>query len=408
MGGAARTNVPGAPGLREPRALVPGYCRHPMKRPPDETRTGVVEIVKVFLGLGCVAFGGPVAHVALMRRSVVERRRWVDQQEFSELFAACQLIPGPTSTELAVLLGYRRAGWRGLAAAAACFIAPAAVLMTAIAAVYQRYGERTLAREMLGGVTPVVVGIVVWAVLDLARRSVRTIEVLAVGVAVAVAASFINQPIALLAAGGAVVAVVRLLRRGGGLRAVLPWTGAQLTATTAGAATPSLALIFLTFLKLGAVAFGSGYVLLVLLRSEFVLSLHWLTERQVVDAIAVSQATPGPVFTAATFIGYLIAGLAGAVLATIAIFLPGVALVPLLHRVFEVVRRHLVLTDALAGVNVAALGLIAATAIVLGHDAFTSAEPVVIAVVSLLVLLRWPLMTPLLVVAGAATGALWH
>ena len=354
--------------------LVPGYCRHPMKRPPDETRTGVVEIVKVFLGLGCVAFGGPVAHVALMRRSVVERRRWVDQQEFSELFAACQLIPGPTSTELAVLLGYRRAGWRGLAAAAACFIAPAAVLMTAIAAVYQRYGESPLAREVLGGVTPVVVGIVAWAVLDLARRSVRTIEVLAVGVAVAAVASFINQPIALLAGGGAVVAVVRLLRRGGGLRAVLPWTGAQLTVTAAGAATPSLAVIFLTFLKLGAVAFGSGYVLLVLLRSEFVLSLHWLTERQVVDAIAVSQATPCTVFTAATFIGYLLAGLAGAVLATIAIFLPGVALVPLLHKVFEVVRRHLVLTDALAGVNVAALGLIAATAIVLGRDTFTSGE----------------------------------
>ncbi len=379
-----------------------------MKRPSAATRPGVVEIAKVFLGLGCIAFGGPVAHVALMRRSVVERRRWVDQQEFADLFAACQLIPGPTSTELAVLLGYRHGGWRGLGVAAACFIAPAAVVMTVIAALYERYGDSTLARDMLSGVTPVVVGIVVWAVLDLARRSVRTIEVLVVGIAVAVIASFVNQPIALLGAGGAAVAVVRVLRRGGGLRAVLPWTGAQLTATATGAAAPSLALLFLTFLKLGAVAFGSGYVLLVFLRSEFVVSLHWLTERQVVDAIAVSQATPGPVFTAATFIGYLLAGLVGALVATIAIFLPGIALVPLLHRVFEVVRRHLVLTDALAGVNVAALGLIAATAIVLGRDAFTSVEPVVIAVASLLVLLRWPLATPLLILAGALTGALWR
>ncbi len=380
-----------------------------MQRASPATRTGVVEIAKVFLGLGCIAFGGPVAHVALMRRSVVERRRWVDQQEFTDLFAACQLVPGPSSTELAVLLGYRRAGWMGLAVAAACFITPAAVLMTVIAALYERYGGSALARDMLGGVTPVVVGIVAWAVLDLARRSVRTIEVLIVGVAVTVAASFINQPILLLAAGGATVAIVRLLRRGTGLSALAPWAGAPVTTSVSSAAmSPSLAMLFLTFLKLGAVAFGSGYVLLVLLRSEFVLSLHWLTERQVVDAIAVSQATPGPVFTAATFIGYLLAGLAGAVLATIAIFLPGIALVPLLHRVFEMVRRHLALTDALAGVNVAALGLIAATAIVLSRDAFTSAEPVVIAVVSLLVLLRQPLATPLLILAGALTGALWH
>ncbi|HEX6539820.1 MAG TPA: chromate transporter [Candidatus Dormibacteraeota bacterium] len=182
------------------------------------------------------------------------------------------------------------------------------------------------------------------------------------------------------------------------------------TAPAAAAATVaplSVAAVFATFLKLGAVAFGSGYVLLVLLRSELVLNLHWLTDRQVVDAVAVSQATPGPVFTTATFIGFLLAGVGGAVVATIGIFLPGFAFVPLLDRITRLVRARIAVRDALSGVNVAALGLIIAVAVALARASFHGAEPPVAAALTFLVLLRWPLAAPALVIAGGLAGGLW-
>ena len=261
-----------------------------------------------------MAFGGPAAHITLMRRLLVQRRHWLDEDEFFELFAACQLIPGPSSTELAVLLGYRRAGWRGLVVAALCFITPAMALMLLVAALYQRFGAGAVAQRVLAGVTPVVVGIVVWAVVDLGGRVLRGWDVAVVFCGVAALAVFVNQPIALLAAGGVAIASVRWTARRGATGSTSDTTvssvalggtgGAALRATSAAAvAQISLATVFATFLKLGAVAFGSGYVLLVFLRSELALNLHWLTDRQVVDAIAVSQATPGPVFTTASSSG---------------------------------------------------------------------------------------------------------
>lgn len=361
-----------------------------------------------------MAFGGPAAHVTLMRRLLVQRRHWLDDDQFFELFAACQLIPGPSSTELAVLLGYRRAGRRGLVAAAVCFITPAFALMLLFAALYQRFGAGTVAQRVLAGVTPVVVGIVVWAVVDLGSRVLRGWDLAVVFAGVSALAVFVNQPIALLAAGGVAVASARWAARRGARGSpgntpvgTVALGGAALRVTSAAAvAKISLATVFATFLKLGAVAFGSGYVLLVFLRSELVLNLHWLTDRQVVDAIAISQATPGPVFTTATFIGFLLAGIAGAVLATAGIFLPGLALVPLLDRITRVVREHLVLRDALSGVNVAALGLIVAVAVALARVSFTGLEPPLAAVITLLVMLRWPLSAPALVVAGAVVGGL--
>ena len=364
-----------------------------------------------------MAFGGPAAHVTLMRRMLVQRRHWLDDAQFFELFAACQLIPGPSSTELAVLLGYRRAGRRGLVAAAVCFITPAFALMLLFAALYQRFGAGTVAQRVLAGVTPVVVGIVVWAVVDLGSRVLRGWDVAIVFAGVAALAVFVNQPIALLAAGGAAVASARWAgrRAARGSPGDTPVSSVALggagcvalRATTAAAVAPiSLATVFATFLKLGAVAFGSGYVLLVFLRSELVLNLHWLTDRQVVDAVAISQATPGPVFTTATFIGFLLAGFAGAVLATAGIFLPGLALVPLLDRITRVVREHVVLRDALGGVNVAALGLIVAVAVTLARSSFTGAEPPIAAAITLVLMLRWPLSAPALVVVGAVVGGL--
>ena len=341
-----------------------------------------------------------------MRRIIVEQRRWLDEPRFFELFAACQLIPGPSSTELAILLGYRRAGWRGLVLAGACFIAPAMAIMLVIAVVYQHVGTGSTAQRVLGGVTPVVVGIVAWAVVDLGRRLIRGWDTAFVFVAVAVLAVFVNQPIGLLAGGGVLITALRTARSDAGRAAALTPFAPRLAASTGGVAAPaSLLAVFATFLKLGAVAFGSGYVLLVFLRSELVLNLHWLTDRQVVDAVAISQVTPGPVFTTATFIGFLVAGVGGALLATLGIFLPGFVLVPPLERITRLVRDHRLLGDALTGVNVAALGLIVAVAVALARESFTGAEHVIAAVVSLAVLLRWPLAAPALVVAGALAGA---
>ncbi|MGH7687458.1 MAG: chromate efflux transporter [Candidatus Dormibacteria bacterium] len=375
------------------------------------------EVAGVFLFLGCVAFGGPAAHVTLMRRTLVQRRRWIGESEFFEMFAACQLIPGPSSTELAIVLGYRRAGWPGLVTAGACFIAPAMALMLGAAALYERFGAGAEAQRVLGGVTPVVVGIVVWAVVDLGRRLLRRWDAAVLFAAVAALAVLVNQPIPLLAGGGLGLAIVRWSRRraqppGARGASATPVLVAAVTAprgiaaTAAAVAPVSVAAILVTFLKLGAVAFGSGYVLLVLLRSEFVLNLHWLTDRQVVDAVAISQATPGPVFTTATFIGFLLAGVAGAVVATIGIFLPGFAFVPLLDRITRLVREHITVRDALNGVNVAALGLIVAVAVALSRASFHGVEPPIAAVVTLAVLLRWPLAAPALVVAGAVAGGL--
>ena len=368
----------------------------------------------VFLFLGCVAFGGPAAHVTLMRRLLVQRRAWVDETQFFEMFAACQLIPGPSSTELAILLGYRRAGRAGLFVAGACFIAPAMLLMLLFAALYQRFGAGPVAQRVLAGVTPVVVGIVVWAVVDLGRRILRRWDAAVVFVVVAALALVTNQPIAVLAGGGAVLSGARWIGRRAASQPGSPGAGAALlpagalahTSVTAaaGVAPISLAAVSATFLKLGAVAFGSGYVLLVLLRSELVLNLHWLTDRQVVDAVAISQATPGPVFTTATFIGFLLAGAAGGVMATIAIFLPGFAFVPVLDRITRLVRERVTLRDALTGVNVAALGLIVAVAVALARSSFNGAEPPIAAVVALAVMLRWPLAAPALVLAGGLAG----
>jgi chromate transporter len=348
-----------------------------------------------------------------MRRLLVQRRHWVDEAQFFEMFAACQLIPGPSSTELAILLGYRRAGWPGLLVGGVCFIAPAMALMLLIAALYQHFGSSATAQRVLAGVTPVVVGIVLWAVTDLGLRLLRAWDAALLFAAVAAVAVFVNQPIALLAAGGLVLAALRWARSRPASNAAPSGAAAPVVVaagTTPGGgssvavAMPGLLAIFATFLKLGAVAFGSGYVLLALLHSEFVVGLHWLTDRQVVDAVAISQATPGPVFTTATFIGFLLGGVGGGLVATAGIFLPGFALVPLLDQIRQLVRRRRLVREALTGVNVAALGLIVAVAVALARASFSGPIPVVTAAVTLAVLLRWPLASPALVVAGALVG----
>jgi len=377
----------------------------PAGRAPE---VGPWAIALVLLKVGTLAFGGPAAHVALMRRELVERRRWIDEQSFFRMFAACNLVPGPSSTELAIFLGYRLAGWSGLLLSGALFILPAMLLMLGFGWVYVHFGASTLLQAILVGVRPVVVGIVAWAVVDLGRRLVVEVPLGMLAATVCALSLLGANPILLLLGGGGAWLAVSLgwerLRGAGGVAsALLPllsssWVG--------GASWPKLMVIFLTFLKLGSVAYGSGYVLFALLHAEFVQGLHWLSEQQLVDAVAIGQVTPGPVFTTATFLGYLFGGVPGGLLATLGIFLPGFAAVPLLDRIDRLVQTHRRVRTLLSGVNMAALGLIGAVGIQLGLASLHDGWAALSAAVTLLVLLRFPLAAPALVAAGVALGLL--
>jgi chromate transporter len=355
--------------------------------------------------LGLIGFGGPAAHVALMRRQIVKRRGWLSEERFFRMFAACNLIPGPSSTELAIFLGYRRAGWRAMLLAGGLFILPAMLIMLAIAWVYVRWGSTSTGSAILYGVRPVIVAVVVWALLDLARRVLSRKLLLVAGLIVFGLALLNANPILLLFATGLALALLELRSRWPSQIAplLLP-LGAVGAITRAGS--ENLPLLFLTFLKIGAVSYGSGYVLLEFLHTDFVQSLHWLNDKQLFDAVAIGQATPGPVFTTATFLGYLFADMPGALLATVGIFLPGFLFVPFLDRVVDAVQRLSWLQAFLEGANAAVLGLIAAVAVTAGKTSLVDPVTAVIAVVALLVLQRWPLSSPALVVAGALVGIL--
>ena len=365
-------------------------------------RGSLGEVALAFLILGTVAFGGPAAHVALMRRELVDRRRWLPEDEFLRMFAACNLIPGPSSTELAIFLGYRRAGWKGLAAGGLLFILPAMLIMLGIAWLYSRYGTTGQALAILHGVRAAVIGIVVWAVVDLGRRLLRRWRLVVLSAAVA-ALSFVGlNPAVLILLGGLLVAGISRAWPRPAPRAV----GMAIAPALAAAGSSKLLTVFLTFLKIGLVSFGSGYVLFAFLHADFVAGLHWLSDRQLVDAVAIGQATPGPVFTTATFLGYLFAGVPGALIATLAIFLPAFVLVPMLDRIVRLIARRAWLQGFVDGANAAALGLIAAVTVQLGRAALVDPATVVIAGLALGIVFKWPLASPAVVGGAALAGML--
>lgn len=360
----------------------------------------VTEVALVFLMLGLIAFGGPAAHVALMRRELVVRRKWLPENEFLRMFAACNLIPGPSSTELAIYLGYRRAGWRGLVASGVLFILPAMLIMLFIGWAYQRYGTSSPALAILYGIRAAVAGIVLWAIIDLGRRLIRRWTLLILGGGVVVLFLIGTNPVLLIVAGGLVAATATQVRPKPKVSMLTLTTGLALPAWSGG----KLLTVFLTFLKLGAISFGSGYVLYAFLHADFVQGLHWLTDKQLIDAIAIGQATPGPLFTTATFLGYLFAGVPGALLATLGIFLPGFVLVPLLDRIVHLTERRAWAKGFVDGANAAALGLIAAVTLQIGRSALIDPLTIVIASVALGVVWKWPLASPAVVLVAALVG----
>jgi chromate transporter len=368
----------------------------------------LAEVVRVFLKLGVIGFGGPAAHIALMRDEVVRRRRWISDARFLDLLGMTNLIPGPNSTEMAIHLGYVRAGWPGLLLGGGCFIVPAVLIVLALAWLYARYGTTPAAAWILHGVVPVIIAVVVQAMWALGRTAVKT--PLLAGVAVAVLAlslAGVNE-LALLFGGGVAVALARVARRTPArvamLLVALGGPGVALGQAAATATGVSLATLFLTFLKIGATLYGSGYVLLAFLHNDLVDRLGWLTDRQLLDAVAVGQVTPGPVFTTATFIGYVLAGGRGAVLATVAIFLPSFVLVALSHPVLPAIRGSRAAAAFLDGVNVAALGLMAAVTWLLARGAITDAFTSALALGSGAILLRGGVNSAWLIGGGALAG----
>lgn len=371
----------------------------------------VGEVAALFLRLGVLAFGGPAAHIAMMRDEVVRRRAWVSDQEFLDMMGAVNLIPGPNSTELAIHLSARRAGWMGLIVGGALFILPAALIVGILAWAYVEFGTTVAGEGLLYGVKPVVIAIVVIALAGLLRVAIKGIPTLIVGAsAVALYLLGVNE-LALLFGGGALLIAYRMGRRavGGTAAAALPvgvWFSGLLPALSMPVPGFNMMTLFLTFLKIGAVLYGSGYVLLAFLRGDFVERLGWLTEQQLLVAVSVGQVTPGPVFTTATFVGYIAGGPWAAAIATVGIFLPSFLLVALLSKIVPLARRSELTATLLDGVNATALGLMAAVTWQLGRAAIFDIPTILIAAAALAVLKFTRLNSAWLIGVAAGIGVI--
>ncbi len=362
--------------------------------------TPLSEVAWLFLRLGTTAFGGPAAHIAMMQSEVVDRRGWMTREHFLDLVGATNLIPGPNSTELAIHIGRERRGWAGLVIAGVCFILPAALIVLGIAWAYTRYGTLPAVDGVLYGIKPVIVAVVIQALWMLGRTAIRSIWLGALG-AGAVAASLLGvHELIVLAAAAVIVAIAR----GVGPRMTsAAWLPLPLLASGGG---PALGSLFGVFLKIGTVLFGSGYVLIAFLRADLVERLHWLTEAQLVDAIAVGQVTPGPLFTTATFVGYVIDGVPGAALATLGIFLPAFVFVAISAPLLPRLRRSAFASAILDGVNVASLALMAAVTLSIGRSSLVDGPTIALALLSAAVLLWTKIGSTWLVLIGGIAGAL--
>jgi chromate transporter len=357
-----------------------------VSEPAARPRVPLRVLAGVFLRLGATSFGGPAAHVALMEEEVVRRRDWLSHAEFLDLLGATNLIPGPNSTEMAIHTGHRVAGWPGLVVAGACFILPAALIVALLAWAYVTFGALPPVAGVLYGVKPVVIAVVAQALWNLGRSCVRSWPLAALGAAaVALAAAGVHELLVLFGA-GLLLAVGKGLTAGRGPTGLAVLAGVPLASATDPV---GLGPLFLFFLKVGSVLFGSGYVLLAFLRADLVERYGWLSEQQLLDAVAVGQVTPGPVFTTATFIGYVLAGPAGAAAATVGIFLPAFVFPIFFHRWLVAVAQNPRIRPFLLGVAAAVIGLIAAVTVDILDASIVDVPTAILAVAAFGALNRW-------------------
>ena len=360
------------------------------------------EIAREFLRLGFVAYGGPAAHIAMMEERFVRRLSWLSRERFLDLVGAVNLLPGPSSTELAIYLGEIRGGFAGLLIAGACFILPAAVFVVGLAWAYATYGTVPQVTGLLFGIKPVVVALLAQAVWNLARVALKDTALAVLAVVVVVLAILGTPVLPLLIAAGVLWTAVREARRLTTTSAGTVVLGVQ--ASSAAAGPVGILPLTLYFLKVGAVLFGSGYVLLAVLRADLVVRLKWLTDAQLIDAIAVSQATPGPFFTVATFIGYLLKGWRGAGLATLGMFLPAFVYVGITSGFLTKIRKSPVASAFLDGVNAAAVALMGYVSFQFARAALVNLPAIALVLVSLVLVFRYKVNSTWLVLGGAAAG----
>ncbi|MBE0540608.1 MAG: chromate efflux transporter [Verrucomicrobia bacterium] len=382
----------------------------------DKRRLG--ELACLFLKLGTTGFGGPAAHIGMFEDEVVRRRGWLTREEFMDLLGATNLIPGPNSTEMAIHIGHRRAGWPGLLVAGACFILPATLIATIIAWAYVRYGTLPQAEGILYGIKPVIIAVVLQALWGLGRTALKNRLLAFVAVTAAVTNALGVNELAVLFGAGSLLALIQSFksRKRPPAHAILPpfiFKSPLLAAATTGAVSAGAAAtpfgvwpLFLFFLKVGAVLYGSGYVLLAFLRGDLVERFGWLTEAQLLDAIAVGQMMPGPLFTTATFIGYLLGGLPAAALATLGIFLPAFFFVAISGPLIPRLRRSPLAGAALDGVNAASLALMAVVTFHLGTAALVDWLTLLLAGGAAFALFRYRVTSTWLVAGGSAAGLL--
>jgi chromate transporter len=378
------------------------------------------ELALFFLRLGITAFGGPAAHIAIMEDELVRRRKWLSRENFLDLLGASNLIPGPSSSELAIHIGYLRAGWMGLVVGGICFILPAAILVGCVAWAYGRFGHLPAIAGVLYGVKPVVIAVILQALWGLGRTAIKSWTLGVAGVICVVLSVFGINALVILFGAGAILASLRSIsnmtaehRTAGQGAVVLMWSVLRsnlarlfLWVGVGGTAAfvPGMWSLFLVFLRIGSVVFGSGYVLLAFLRADLVVRQAWVTDAQLVDAVAIGQVTPGPVFTTATFLGYLLRGPWGAVVATAGIFLPAFVLVAVSGPLIPLLRRSATAGAFLDGVNVASLALMAAVSYQLGRSAIVDGLTITLGVASAVLLLRFRINSAWLVLGGALAG----
>lgn len=363
------------------------------------------ELALVFLKLGTIAFGGPAAHIALMENEFVTRRQWLTREQFLDRLGASNLLPGPSSTEMAIFIGYEKRGLPGLLIAGCCFIIPAVLLVSVIAAGYVRYGALPQVSCVLYALKPVVIAIVVQAFWNLARSAVKSRWLAAAGlVATVLYLTGTHELVVLLVAALLAAAPVLYSRGRASNPLMMLILGSPFAAAVGAAPRFGLVRLFLVFAKTGALLFGSGYVLLAFLRADLVDRLHWLTERQLLDAIAVGQITPGPLFTTATFIGYVIGGPGGAAAATLGIFAPAFFFVGVSSLILPRIRRSPIAASMLDGVVVGSLALMAVVAWQLGRSALVDWQTILISCISAFLLIRYKVNTVWLILAAGVLG----
>jgi chromate transporter len=370
-----------------------------------KTTNHLNEVISLFLKLGITGFGGPAAHIGMMHDEVVKRRKWLDEQEFLDLLGATNLIPGPNSTEMAIHISFKRAGWPGLILGGISFIFPAVLIVLGLAWLYVQYGSYPQAEWLLYGIKPVVIAIVLQALWSLGRKAIKD-WITGFGVLVVIALYWLGvNEIALLFGGGFVLLLIKNFKSMQTKQfAGIALPGSFLAAIPQAISSVQLPLLFFTFLKIGSILYGSGYVLLAFLRADFVVNLGWLTDQQLIDAIAIGQVTPGPVFTTATFIGYILAGVPGALLATLGIFLPSFVFVALSSPLIPKLRNSKFFSSLLDGINAVSLGLMAAVLVQLGRSSLIDPLTILIGLISAILLIRFRVNSTWLILGGGILG----